>query len=177
MKLVNLVLTTLLAISTQVHADETASIGDVSLGKTSHSAAFNQMKRMIGEWQGKLHQQSGTVVDTNSKFRLVSNGNTIIETLTEDGVEMITTYSDREGVLVIKHYCALGTEPTFRVASMNENSIQLTLDPRNGYQPDHHNFVETMGWTFNSEDDVRVDASLYIDGDLEVQHSIIRRLD
>ena len=177
MKFINtLILSVLIStISTNTNAKETY-IGDVSMGAVEHSAAFTQMKRMLGEWKGKLYQQSGAVVDTYSNFRLVSNGNSIVETLIEDGVEMFTTYSDKDGKLVIKHYCALGTEPMFTVASMDKNSIQLKSDPSPGYHPKHHNFVKTMGWTFNNEDDVRVDATLHLDGELQVQHSMIKRL-
>ena len=158
MKIKNLIFLIILAISAQLNATEETYIGDVSMGKTTHSPAFNQMKRMLGEWKGKLYQQSGAVVDTYSSFRLVSNGNSIIETLIEDGVEMFTTYSDKDGELVIKHYCALGTEPMFTVASLDENSIKLISDPTPGYHPEHHNFVNTMAWTFNTQEEVRVDV-------------------
>jgi hypothetical protein len=59
---------------------------------------------------------------------------------------------------------------------MDKDSIQLKSDPRPGYHPKHHNFVKTMGWTFNDENDVRVDATLHLDGELQVQHSMIKRL-
>ena len=89
---------------------------------------------------------------------------------------MFTTYSDKDGELVIKHYCALGTEPMFTVESMDDNSIQLKSDPRPGYHPEHHNFVKSMGWTFQSDEDVRVDATLHLDGELQIQHSMIKRV-
>jgi hypothetical protein len=97
MKFINTLFLALLisSISNNTNAEETY-IGDVSMGEVKHSAAFTQMKRMLGEWEGKLYQQSGAVVDTYSKFRLVSNGNSIVETLIEDGVEMFTKYSDKD---------------------------------------------------------------------------------
>ena len=82
-------------------------VGDVDMGEVKSSAAFEHIKKMLGKWEGKLYQQSGSVIETSSEFRLVSNGNSIIETLIEDGVEMMTTYSDKDGELVVKHYCAL----------------------------------------------------------------------
>ncbi len=176
MKFINtLFFVILISSAININAEETY-IGDVSMGKIEQSAAFVQMKRMLGKWEGKLYQQSGAVVDTSSEFRLVSNGNSIVETLIEDGVEMFTTYSDKDGELVIKHYCALGTEPMFTVASIDANSIQLKSDPTPGYHPEHHNFVKSMGWTFNSTDDVRVDASLHIDGEVQIQHSMIKKV-
>ena len=155
---------------------ETTTIGDVDMGEVKSSAAFEHIKKMVGKWEGKLYQQSGSVIETSSEFRLVSNGNSIIETLIEDGVEMMTTYSDKDGELVVKHYCALGTEPMFTVASLSDNSLQLKSDPGPGYHPKHHNFVESMGWTFKDSSNVRVDASLHIDGELQDQHSVIKRI-
>ena len=156
---------------------QNTTIGDVDMGEVNNSKAFEQIKKMLGKWEGKLYQQSGAVVDTSSEFKLVSNGNTIVEKLVEDGVEMMTTYSDKDGELVIKHYCALGTEPMFTVDTLNENSIQLKSDPSPGYHPKHHNFVESIGWTFNDSNNVRVDATLHLDGELQVQHSLIKRIE
>ena len=111
-----LVTTTLfmsLSIFTAHH--ESISIGDVEMNEVEHSEAFKQMSKMIGKWEGKLTQYTGSVIDTSSEFRMVSGGNTITESLVEDGVEMLTTYTDQNGKLVVKHYCALGTEPMFTV--------------------------------------------------------------
>jgi hypothetical protein len=47
----------------------------------------------------------------------------MVETSIEDGVEMLTTYTEHEGDLVVKHYCSLGTEPEFRVASESEHQV------------------------------------------------------
>ena len=165
-----------LVLASTLYSQNT-TIGDVDMGEARNSEAFNQVKKLLGKWEGKLYQQSGAVVDTYSEFRLVSNGNSIVETLIEDGVEMMTTYSDKDGKLVVKHYCALGTEPMFEVESMNENSLNLKSDPAPGYHPEHHNYVESIGWTFNDSDNVRVDASLHLDGELQVQHSIIKRVE
>ena len=58
MKFLNTLFLSLLisTISTNTNAEETY-IGDVSMGAVEHSAAFTQMKRMLGEWKGKLYQQ------------------------------------------------------------------------------------------------------------------------
>ena len=165
-----------LVLASTLYSQNT-TIGDVDMGEARNSEAFNQVKKLLGKWEGKLYQQSGAVVDTYSEFRLVSNGNSIVETLIEDGVEMMTTYSDKDGKLVVKHYCALGTEPMFEVESMDEDSLSLKSDPAPGYHPKHHNYVESIGWTFNDADNVRVDASLHLDGELQVQHSIIKRIE
>jgi hypothetical protein len=58
---------------------QNTTIGDVDMGEVNNSKAFEQIKKMLGKWEGKLYQQSGAVVDTSSEFKLVSNGNTIVK--------------------------------------------------------------------------------------------------
>ena len=70
---------------------QNTTIGDVDMGEVNNSKAFEQIKKMLGKWEGKLYQQSGAVVDTSSEFKLVSNGNTIVEKLVEDGVELVSS--------------------------------------------------------------------------------------
>ena len=84
-------------------------IGDVTMPAVQSSAAFQQVEKKLGKWEGKMTQGlTGKVIDVSYEWRLTSGGNTITETLVEDGVEMLTTYSDNDGELVVKHYCALG---------------------------------------------------------------------
>ena len=71
----------------------------------------------------------------------------MVETLIEDGVEMLTTYTEHDGDLVVKHYCSLGTEPEFRVASESEDQVALKLIPDSGYHAEHYSFVAAM--TYN----------------------------
>ena len=68
-------------ISFEIFSGEptTTVIGDVEATEVNHSEAFNQMKKMLGKWEGKTTQYTGSVIDTNSEFRLVSGGNTITE--------------------------------------------------------------------------------------------------
>ena len=98
---------------------------------------------------------------------------TIIETLIEDGVEMVTTYSDKDGQLVVKHYCALGTEPMFTVGGMSDISLSLVSDTSPGYMPQHDNYVESMKWTLDSVNPTsfRIDSVINMDGEANAQYS------
>ena len=149
------------------------------LGAVDHSDAFLQVMKMLGNWDGKLYMTDGTVVDTNTSFNLTSNGNTIVETLVEDGVEMLTTYSDKDGELVIKHYCALGTEPMFVVDSLNDKSLNLISDSTPGYDPQQDNYVESMMWTLDASEPMnfRVDASINMDGQVNRQYSLFEKVE
>jgi|TARA_B110000240_G_scaffold195353_1_gene244771 hypothetical protein len=63
------------------------------------------------------------VVHTESELIVLSNGNTVLERLVQDSVQMMTAYSEKDGELVAKNYCALGTEPEVEVEMLNGTSI------------------------------------------------------
>ena len=144
-----------------------------------HHSAFDKMKQMVGTWEGKLTRVTGEVVDTRSEFRLISGGNTMTEKLVEDGVEMLPTYTEHEGELVVKHYCSLGTEPEFRVASASDDEVALQLIADSGYHAAHHSFVAAM--TYNlaevSQGSVVVDSIIMNQGATEGGSAIISRVE
>ena len=49
-------LTGILLTSLISNADNT-TIGGVDMGEVKNSDAFNQVKKMLGKWEGKLYQQ------------------------------------------------------------------------------------------------------------------------
>lgn len=178
-----LITSSLFSLSTfSAHHEESTvlAIGDVQLPEVTHSAGFNQMKQMLGIWEGKLTQYTGAVVDVSSEFKLVSGGNLITEKLIEDGVEMLTTYSDnKDGELVVKHYCSLGTQPVFKVTEVSDDIVAVTLnDSEGGYHPKHHSYVNSMRWNVDADNDnlAVVDSTLYLNGDLVEQQTVIRRV-
>ncbi len=143
----------LFAVSAQA-ADEPVVIGDVTMPAVQSSAAFQQVEKKLGKWEGKMTQGlTGKVIDVSYEWRLTSGGNTITETLVEDGVEMLTTYSDNDGELVVKHYCALGTQPVFSVSSVSDTELALALDESaNDLHAEHESFVTSMKWTMQGAD-------------------------
>ena len=164
------------ASSTAVSADdEVITIGGVAMENSSTSAAFANVKKKLGKWEGQMTQtQTGEVFDVSYEWRLTSGGNTITETIVEDGVEMLSTYSDQNGELVVKHYCALGTEPVFKVSEVSDASISLTLDEESsGLHKAHHSFVTDMKWTMDDSDPNAMvfENSVLLDGEITVNRA------
>ena len=173
-------LVSLSAFSAHHEEHSPTKIGEVAITETAHSAGFTEMTKMVGKWEGKLTQFTGVVIDVSSDFKLVSGGNLITETLIEDGVEMLTTYSDnKDGELVVKHYCALGTQPVFTASKVAKDMVAVSLDvTQGGYHPEHHSYVNSMKWTVDSgeSNSAVVDSTLYIDGTLVEQQAVISRV-
>jgi hypothetical protein len=97
---------------------------------------------------------------------MTSGGNTITETLVEDGVQMLTTYSDDDGELVIRHYCGLGTEPVFKVENLTSKGMSIILDKSKAdLHADHESFVTNMKWVMNSKDSITFENIVMLDGE------------
>ena len=90
---------------------------------------------MVGAWQGELTRSTGEVVETRSEFRLISDGNTLVETLIEDGVEMLTTafeikygqqYADKiKQAWVVKEHQDDPRKPTYLLVQKPKEDNQL----------------------------------------------------
>ena len=156
-----------LLLSLSVFADETVKIGDVEMASDKKSAAFEQVRKKLGKWEGTMVQGlNGAVIDVSYEFALTSGGNTITETLVEDGVQMLTTYSDDDGKLVVRHYCGLGTEPVFEVDQLSSKSMSIKLDKSKAdLHAEHESFVTNMKWTMNSDDSVTFENIVMLDGE------------
>ena len=156
-----------LLLSLSIFAEDTVKIGDVEMASDKKSAAFEQVRKKLGKWEGTMVQGlNGAVIDVSYEFALTSGGNTITETLVEDGVQMLTTYSDDDGKLVVRHYCGLGTEPVFEVDQLSSKSMSIKLDKSKAdLHAEHESFVTNMKWTMNSDDSVTFENIVMLDGE------------
>ena len=69
-----------LLFSFSLAADEVVKIGDVEMASEKKSAAFEQVKKKLGKWEGTMIQGlNGTVINVSYEFALTSGGNTITD--------------------------------------------------------------------------------------------------
>jgi hypothetical protein len=150
----------------------------IPVANAQESEAFNQIKKMLGTWEGSVTVSDGTVIETTSEYKLISGGATILETIVEDGVEMATTYSDKDGELVVKHYCVLGTEPIFEAASVSEFGLSLTLVPNAGYTEGQDDFVTSFTYQSNQSnpDSVTVLSTVSLQGAEVSRRAMLNRV-
>ena len=175
---ITMILGALLVIASQSISAEPVTIGDVEMGNDSKSKAFEQVKKKLGKWEGTMTQGlTGAVFDVSYVFKLTSGGNTITETLVEDGVEMLTTYSDDDGKLVIRHYCGLGTEPVFEVDKLTDKSMSIKLDQsKSNLHSEHESFVTNMKWTMKSKDSMSFENIVMLDGEPTKNKATLKRV-
>jgi len=169
----------LTAVSAQA-ANEPVVIGEVTMPAVESSAAFKQVEKKLGKWEGRMTQGlTGAVIDVSYEWKLTSGGNTITETLVEDGVEMLTTYSDDNGELVVKHYCALGTQPVFSVSGVSDTELALALDESaNDLHAEHESFVTSMKWTMQDDDSSMLFTNtIMLNGKLTENSALLTRVE
>ena len=172
-------LTMLFNVQTVIAADAPVIVGGVEMPQVESSEAFEQIKKKLGKWEGQLTQSlTGDVIEVSYEWTLTSGGSTIMESVVEDGVSMFTTYSDEEGELVVKHYCALGTEPVFTVNEATDRVIALSFDEsRSPLMRDSHDFVNSMRWTLDSSDSNSMvyEYTVNLDGELTTNRAELKR--
>jgi len=105
-----------------------ASIGvQRSFAGTGGSAAFEQIKALVGHWQTEKTNMQQATMD----IEMTAGGTAVIETfhMVNEGkpVEMITLYYLDGDQLKLTHYCMAGNQPTMR-ASYAPESKTLTFD-------------------------------------------------
>ena len=171
-------LSAVLILTFQSLQAEPVTIGEVEMGNERKSKAFEQVRKKLGKWEGTMTQGlTGAVFDVSYEFKLTSGGNTITETLVEDGVQMLTTYSDDDGRLVIKHYCGLGTEPIFEVDKLTAKMMSIKLDKsKSDLHSEHESFVTNMKWIMNSKNTMSFENTVMLDGEPTTNKATITRV-
>jgi hypothetical protein len=126
---------------------------------TSGNPAFEQLKSLVGTWEGKI--PSGATAKLT--YEVVSNGSVVMERLhPSNEAEMITMYSLDHGRLVVTHYCSAGNQPTMQTDPVTAAtgryqfqfvSVSGTKTPDEGHMvgltlilPDKNHLTEV--WTF-----------------------------
>lgn len=78
--------------------------------KTNGAMVFDQLKTLVGEWEGKT--ETGPVKIT---YTLVSGGTALMERMQPaNEAEMITMYSADGDRIVVTHYCSQGNQPSMK---------------------------------------------------------------
>jgi len=155
-----------------------ASLGLFSAGVFAQdSSEFSFFKSMEGKWEGVQTRDTGEVVKTESEFIILSDGNTVLERLVEDGMPMMTTYSEEDGVLVVKHYCSLGTEPEFEATLTGDDNLSLSLSAMSNYVPGEANFVNSISYEKVSSSEYIVAAQASVEGAIQSNRTVLRRVD
>ena len=90
-------------------------------------AAFEQLKSLAGTWRG--HSDCQGAKTAKVEYRVISGGSTVMETLNPGTkMEMVSMYHlDREGELVMTHYCSAGNQPQMEYDAKHSSAGTVVL--------------------------------------------------
>jgi|SRR6516225_19110 len=116
------------------------AIGMPANEKASGAMAFDQLKTLVGEWEGR--DNSGPAKIT---YTLVSGGTALMERLQPaKDAEMITMYSADGDRILATHYCSQGNQPAMKSESLTgtTNKYSFSLVSVSGLKtPDEGHMV------------------------------------
>src|SRR5215470_359064 len=92
----------------------TGAPGAFANEKTTGALAFDQLKALVGEWEGT---NSGYPVKVT--YTLVSGGTALMERIQPSNeAEMITMYTADGDKIVVTHYCSEGNQPSMKTETL-----------------------------------------------------------
>jgi len=97
--------------------------GIIANEKTTGALAFDQLKALVGEWEGK--NEGGPVKIT---YTLVSGGTALMERMRPaNEAEMITMYSADGDKIVVTHYCSEGNQPSMKTETLKTRANKYSF--------------------------------------------------
>ena len=91
--------------------------------RTTGALAFDQLKALVGEWEG-TNEGSQTKIT----YTLVSGGTALMERMQPaNEAEMITMYSADGDKIVVTHYCSEGNQPSMKTESLKEKANKYSF--------------------------------------------------
>jgi hypothetical protein len=91
-------------------------------GESPAAAALARLATLTGEWEGSFEWTGGRTSRgaMNARYFTTGNGSAVVETLTMDGVPMMTTVYHTDGPdLRMTHYCAARNQPRLKASRID----------------------------------------------------------
>ncbi len=138
------------------------------------SKAFEQMKQLVGTWEGTMDMGKEQKKITAS-YKLTSGGSAIIETVFADTpMEMVTVYHDDSNkMLQMTHYCMLGNQPKMALKSMENNQLSFTLSPDADVDVAKERHMHAAAITFDGPTNMTQRWTEFKDGEMGIPATIV----
>ncbi len=117
------------------------------------SKAFEQLKRLLGSWEGMMEMGQGPMKIT-AEYRLTSGGSAIVETTFKGAPhEMISVYHDNhKGKLSMTHYWMLHNQPTMILKSSKKNELKMDISKDADIDKANETHMHSLTIKFEEED-------------------------
>lgn len=137
--------------------------GDHAMPAPKTNAKFEQMKKMVGTWEGKK-KMGDTEQSVTATYELTSGGNVIIEKLFAGTPhEMISVYHAEGNTVAMTHYCMMGNQPKMIMKKSDDKSMAFEMTGTTGVKSmkEPHMHAMNVKWT---ADNAITEEWLSVDG-------------
>ena len=132
------------------------------------STAFEQMKSLVGKWKGSTPMGTMTV-----DYRVIAGGSVIEERFAVGTpMEMLSTYHDVNGKLVMTHYCMLRNQPQMRLVRSTTNTLVFDLAPTPGLNAAKEKHMHGSTYTFVDANHLKIECVSWDHGKAEGCHAV-----
>jgi hypothetical protein len=133
-------------------------------GEAGKNAAFEQFKRLAGDWVGKEPGKDGKEVRV--RYKVTAGGSAVVETIMPGGEhEMVSVIHPDGADLLLTHYCMLGNQPQMRAAAPGAgNTVAFKFVRATNLKSEKDMHMHDATFTFVDADTLRTAWTHYRDG-------------
>ncbi len=156
-------------------------------GNDQGSAEFEQLKSLVGIWEGVMPAKKGEgeaaeeppaeTMKMRVEYRLTAGGSVIQETFNGGTpMEMITMYHDTQKGLRLTHYCMLGNQPGMDYTGARDGALHFTLSEDSDLDQDKDAFMHSLALTIVDDKNIVQGWTMYRDGEAQSQDIHLTRV-
>jgi hypothetical protein len=154
-------------------ADEAAKAQKkADTGATDGRAAFEQIKKLAGDWQFVAPKDEASRGQTVLRYRVIAGGSAVVETIFPDSdTEMVSVYHRDGDQLVMTHYCCCGNQPRLKARSGSDKD-EVNFDFVGGcnLNPEKDTHMHDFKLRFIDADHVHSECELFANGKVAEKH-------
>jgi hypothetical protein len=134
------------------------------------SPEFENLKTLVGSWQGKTDMGHGPM-DITIQYRVLAGGNVLEERVFAGTPhEMVTMYYDKDGKLAMTHYCVFGNRPGMLLKSSTDKTLKFDFDETCGIDAAKESHMHALTITFDDAETITSSCKAMIDGKEVEEH-------
>ncbi|MFZ2281329.1 MAG: hypothetical protein WAW39_26255 [Prosthecobacter sp.] len=135
------------------------------------SAEFEKLKTLAGTWQAKVDMGQGPMTVT-TQYRVISGGSALEERMFPDTPkEMVTLYHEKDGKVVLTHYCMLCNRPSMTLVKTDDKSLTFDLAKDSEIKVETEKHMHSAVITFVDLNHVTQNWTLFDNGKAQEDHS------
>jgi pimeloyl-ACP methyl ester carboxylesterase len=133
-------------------------------GQASTPAAFEQFKRLAGEWVGKVQGKDGPQV--HIQYKVTAGGSAVVETIWPGtDHEMVSVIHPDGSDLLLAHYCVHGNQPHMKASGNGQgNKIEFKFVRATNLKSEKDPHMHDVTYTFVDKDTLRTETTVFSGG-------------